>query len=1751
MFAKCNHKLIGLVLWMFMTATAYAGGGIEWTDINDGLPNDILIDTLAVDPDSSSIIYAAASFGRVYKTINSGSSWTDITNGLDISSGKNSEQIAIALAVDSTNVYLGCGGKIFKAAKNGDSWVDITGTLTIYPYSSLSIVAQADVIYVASGHDGVYKGTNTGASWTKINNSYCFKLVAGTTTSSLYALTNSGLFIITDGGQGWGTVSSSQLNDLLVYPDVMYAVRVNSIVSSTDNGYAWGTKSSGLPSRGTITLAGHPTDSSKLYSWITTYSPAGSALYSTTNSGDIWGTVTTPSSAANAQTILVTNDAVYVAGKGIHKSADSGLTWNLINTGLPHHVNVSAMAVDPKATGTVYIANDRGIFKSTDAGNSWSAKNNGLWFNILAIDPNNSQTIYAAGNQMIYKSIDGGDSWGSITANLMQLAQSYSCINSIAIDPNNLQTIYALVDRMLCKSTTAGTSWSKIVNTPFSYCAGMFISPADASLLTYNNMWDTSSNMYNGNIYRSNDHGDTWTTIPVCSNLEGITLGTASSTIYTFGNFYKYYQYSNLARILKTTNSGGTWTQISDKKVDSLLINPDIAGVLYAHSDDGVIKSIDDGKSWGEANQGLPIINTGKLISAIAGSVGSTAFAMDPAMHNRFYLNYPPYGIYRGTDTNTAPAPPTIHTPANAAKTSDSTPLIIGSSSPGSVVLVYNGTATLLGTVATDSSGLFSLSCSNLNTGTHILKAISVDRFGTSGQTYLSLTIVPGVAPTIDSPVSGATNQATITITGTAEDGSTVVIYDNLKPIGTVTATNGFYSSTVKLVDGLHNLYAQSTNNSGVMASSDMVNLLIDTVAPMPPIITKPASGSKMPDDILTITGLTIATSTVFIYINSIEVGSVTSNESGGWTFTTQVLSDGLNEITARVKNWLGNISPSSYPVKVTIGIPPVIVSPVSGKTTKSTDIIISGKCRANASVGVYLDNANIGTATASISGTFSYTLTNLTAGTRTVTVNAVKGDKSGFSNIVTLIIQPDLPIDPVGVNISSPRGTEHPMSMDEDSSVGVHWQSTITVTVPVTGSPTRVYIKYSGTEATMSDIDNDNIYTYSFVPYPLHGNVPLTVVIEYATSGTSEVNIGTLLIDPDGHVYNIMTNGTVTGAVVTCYWFSTATTTWEIWPAWDYPFNSVPQINPQTTTTTNDCYYSFMVPAGKYYVHAVCSGYKTYQSGTLEVINDPVHHDVYMEPIPILTTLKVAPQSTVLGLSGTYSFTAIGYDQYERSMGEIECSWSSSIGSVLPANGKSIIFTAPGTVTTGIITAASGTVQGTASVIVCQPATVKLSPQAIYTRQNEVFTLNIDIADVVDLSGAKILLSFDKSKLRAGTVTIGSFFGQNDPNFLLFSAIKNPQGTVEISGTRRASSGVTGSGTIYSVTFCPMFNDCSGTISISEAVLKDVNLAVILVGDKYPAVIRGKRLLGDFGQKDNEYPDNKINFNDLMWFTKYWNDNNPKGDIASTRTTGFAPDFTYELDGRIEFEDLVYFAAMWKWDYNKGTQAPRLKSRGAIDTTAMVKLKTMNVDENKVCVDVVVENVSDLLAGHFILQFDTTKLELVTITSLADKFVKEQHGQLDISIADLNGQIAASSTIVSLTFLIKSPISDDRLPIFVASADLRSTAAKPISSYIVPISVTASDLTRVYCYPNPYISLEHTQGITFAELTDEARIRIFDIAGELVYDSGMINTRDKFGKFNWPVVNESNTPVASGIYLYLITNNKEQKKTGKVGIVR
>ena len=106
------------------------------------------------------------------------------------------------------------------------------------------------------------------------------------------------------------------------------------------------------------------------------------------------------------------------------------------------------------------------------------------------------------------------------------------------------------------------------------------------------------------------------------------------------------------------------------------------------------------------------------------------------------------------------------------------------------------------------------------------------------------------------------------------------------------------------------------------------------------------------------------------------------------------------------------------------------------------------------------------------------------------------------------------------------------------------------------------------------------------------------------------------------------------------------------------------------------------------------------------------------------------------------------------------------------------------------------------------------------------------------------------------------------------------------------------------------------------------------------------------------------------------------------------------------------------------------------------------------------------------------------------------------------------------------------------------------ISSETTKLEVTltpsaALNLINIIAYPNPCKGYDK---VTFKNLTDQCKISIYNIAGELIFEQEFTNTQ---GKAEWNLKNISGNDVASGVYIYVVTNNQKQKAIGKIGIIR
>jgi hypothetical protein len=264
---------------------------------------------------------------------------------------------------------------------------------------------------------------------------------------------------------------------------------------------------------------------------------------------------------------------------------------------------------------------------------------------------------------------------------------------------------------------------------------------------------------------------------------------------------------------------------------------PDIDGAL----------TILSGPAGATTDVGLQAVGNNFFSNALQSSV---SFIAQPGQ--TYYIQVAGSGASSGTFTIAAEAlsAPVITgfaddtSPAGDNITTDNTVTVTGVAPAESLVTLYNG-QTPLGTGTAGADGSWSVTTAALAVGQYNFTATATPVDGVASDR--SLTLVLGIQPDITPPEApvlaldpgsdsgvpdnGRTSDNTPTLTGTAETGSIVTLYDTdgTTVLGTATATDGTWSITSALLaGGPHSLTAIAADAAGnLSAASSVLNLTI------------------------------------------------------------------------------------------------------------------------------------------------------------------------------------------------------------------------------------------------------------------------------------------------------------------------------------------------------------------------------------------------------------------------------------------------------------------------------------------------------------------------------------------------------------------------------------------------------------------------------------------------------------------------------------------------------------------------------------------------------------------------------------------------------------------------------------------------------------------------------------------------------------------------------------------------------------
>ena len=276
--------------------------------------------------------------------------------------------------------------------------------------------------------------------------------------------------------------------------------------------------------------------------------------------------------------------------KGVFLSTDGGGSWQRISSETnPEMQDITALAFDPANAATIYAGTPHLPWKTTDSGARWQPVANGLIDDSdifsIRVDPKNPQLLFASACSGIYRSENGGELW----AKLRGIPGTHRRTHIIAEDPRDSSIIFAGTTLGLFKSPDAGHTWLHLSTEQVNW---MVFDPVDPSVIYL-------ATEYAG-ILKSPDSGQTFASV---------NQGFANHSlrqITGFGNrlFASSIYEGRHGGVFESLDGGLDWTLLTNGEalpshnLNSLVAAPARHDLLFAASQDDVLKSSDGGKTW-------------------------------------------------------------------------------------------------------------------------------------------------------------------------------------------------------------------------------------------------------------------------------------------------------------------------------------------------------------------------------------------------------------------------------------------------------------------------------------------------------------------------------------------------------------------------------------------------------------------------------------------------------------------------------------------------------------------------------------------------------------------------------------------------------------------------------------------------------------------------------------------------------------------------------------------------------------------------------------------------------------------------------------------------------------------------------------------------------------------------------------------------------------------------------------------------
>ena len=307
-------------------------------------------------------IYAGTQNMGVFTSTDTGATWQDASEGFGLSYIGSIE--AIPTISGGSQLICATGGQgAFTSSDQGASWVPVAGLPDPYvtSFATTKDGSMPPTIYAGTVGQGVYASNDYGSTWTidtagfgysfpigsNLNVNSLIAVKYGTGSEVVFAGTSPGIYRSVNGGS-WTEDTSGMEDGAYAFSfgasqigsnkTDIYAGISRGVFVSTDTGSSWSPVDSGLVSPGNIRL---------IYSLATLVDGTGglhlfagaidTGLYESSTDGQIWSKVSySPLADSQVNAMAESGTNIFVGTTShLYLSADFGLTWTTVDSGLP------------------------------------------------------------------------------------------------------------------------------------------------------------------------------------------------------------------------------------------------------------------------------------------------------------------------------------------------------------------------------------------------------------------------------------------------------------------------------------------------------------------------------------------------------------------------------------------------------------------------------------------------------------------------------------------------------------------------------------------------------------------------------------------------------------------------------------------------------------------------------------------------------------------------------------------------------------------------------------------------------------------------------------------------------------------------------------------------------------------------------------------------------------------------------------------------------------------------------------------------------------------------------------------------------------------------------------------------------------------------------------------------------------------------------------------------------------------------